>query len=180
MSDRPIRPLACYTSGGCRSRRRSRLLAPPAQSLSDGSNVDKVHPFLALLPERVLVLDGAMGTMIQACGLEEADFRGERFADWPSDLRGANDLLSLTQPDVIRKIHAEFIAAGADVIETNTFNAQAISLADYGLEDLSYEINLESAKLVREAIDADGDDRPRFVAGSLGPTNANRVDVAGM
>jgi 5-methyltetrahydrofolate--homocysteine methyltransferase len=134
--------------------------------------VDKVHPFLALLRERVLILDGAMGTMIQACGLEESQFRGERFVDWGSELRGANDLLCLTQPDVIRQIHAEFIAAGADVIETNTFNAQAISLADYGLEDLAYEINVEAARLVREAIDATGAGKPRFVAGSLGPTNA--------
>ena len=113
-----------------------------------------------------------MGTMIQACGLEESQFRGERFVDWGSELRGANDLLCLTQPDVIRQIHAEFIAAGADVIETNTFNAQAISLADYGLEDLAYEINVEAARLVREASDATGAGKPRFVAGSLGPANA--------
>ncbi len=131
-----------------------------------------MHPFLALLGQKVLILDGAMGTMIQACGLEEADFRGERFAQWQSDLRGANDLLCLTQPDVIRQIHADFITAGADVIETNTFNAQSISLADYGLEDLAYEINVAAARLVREAIDAASDGRPRFVAGSLGPTNA--------
>ena len=134
--------------------------------------MDKVHPFIALLRQRVLILDGAMGTMIQACGLEEEDFRGVRFADWKSELRGANDLLCLTRPDVIRRIHADFIAAGAEVIETNTFNAQAISLADYGLEELAYEINVAAAGLVREAIEATADGKPRFVAGSLGPTNA--------
>jgi len=131
-----------------------------------------VHPFLELLRERVLILDGAMGTMIQTYGLEEKDFRGERFADWNHELRGASDVLCLTQPKIIREIHAGFIEAGADVVETNTFNAQAISLADYGLEDLAYEINVEAARLVREAIDASADGRPCFVAGSMGPTNA--------
>ncbi len=130
------------------------------------------HPIERLLAERILVLDGAMGTMIQAHGLTEADYRGARFADWPSELKGNNDLLSLTRPDVIQGIHEAYLAAGADIVETNTFNANAISLADYRMEDLAYEINLESARLARAACDAHASpERPRFVAGVLGPTN---------
>jgi 5-methyltetrahydrofolate--homocysteine methyltransferase len=125
------------------------------------------------LTERILVLDGAMGTMIQRARLADGDYRGARFADWPRDLRGANDLLSLTRPDLIAAIHREYLAAGADIIETNTFNASAPSLADYGLEELVAEINLESARIARRVADevtaADG--RPRFVAGALGPTS---------
>ncbi|UFN46800.1 methionine synthase [Nocardioides okcheonensis] len=118
-----------------------------------------------------MVLDGAMGTAIQRDRPDEAGYRGERFADHPSDLVGNNDLLTLTQPQIIRTIHDEYLAAGADVIETNTFNANAVSLADYGLEDLAYELNLESARLARTAADAVAtDDRPRWVAGALGPT----------
>lgn len=124
------------------------------------------------MKRRIVVLDGAMGTMIQTYGLDESGFRGKRFADWGHELRGASDVLCLTQPDVIRQIHASFIDAGADVIETNTFNAQAISLSDYGLEDLTHEINVAGARLVRDAIDAAGDGKQRFIAGSLGPTNA--------
>ncbi len=125
-----------------------------------------------LLTERILILDGAMGTMIQKHGLEEADYRGERFADWSSELKGNNDLLSLTQPRIIRDIHAAYLEAGADIIETNTFNANATSMADYGMEDLVYELNLEGARLARAACDEAGsDDRPRFVAGVLGPTS---------
>src|SRR5690242_11864138 len=119
-------------------------------------------------------MDGAMGTMIQREGLGEADYRGERFADWESDLKGNNDLLSITQPDIIRAIHTAYLDAGADLIETNTFNAQRISLADYGMEDLAYELNLESARLARQACDAMNaktPDRPRWVLGALGPTN---------
>ena len=103
--------------------------------------------------ERILVLDGAMGTMIQAYRLGEDDYRGQRFADWSRDLKGNNDLLSLTQPDVIREIHRAFLDAGADIIETNTFNANRISQADYDLEEFAYEMNLESAKLARKAAD---------------------------
>ncbi|MBL6749358.1 MAG: methionine synthase [Nevskia sp.] len=126
----------------------------------------------ALARERILVLDGAMGTMIQRCKLGEADFRGERFKDWPRDLQGNNDLLVLTRPDVIRQIHRQYLAAGADIIETNTFNAQRISMADYGMEALAYEINLAAARLARaEADAASTPERPRFVAGALGPTN---------
>ncbi|WP_191280632.1 methionine synthase [Nocardioides flavus (ex Wang et al. 2016)] len=118
-----------------------------------------------------MVLDGAMGTAIQRDRPDESGYRGERFADHPSDLVGNNDLLTLTQPQIIRAIHEEYLAAGADIIETNTFNANAVSLADYGLEDLAYELNLESARLAREAADAVATpDRPRWVAGALGPT----------
>ncbi len=124
------------------------------------------------LTERILILDGAMGTMIQTYKLDEADYRGERFADWPSDLKGNNDLLSLTQPQIIRDIHTAYLEAGADIIETNTFNANSVSMADYGMEALAYEMNLESAKLARAAADAySTPDRPRFVAGVIGPTN---------
>jgi 5-methyltetrahydrofolate--homocysteine methyltransferase len=125
-----------------------------------------------LLRERILILDGAMGTMIQGYGLGEADYRGERFRDWPKDLKGNNDLLVLTQPQIIGEIHRKYLAAGADLIETNTFNAQRISLADYGMEDLAYEINLAAAKIARQAADElAAADRPRFVCGALGPTN---------
>lgn len=124
--------------------------------------------------ERILVLDGAMGTMIQACELTEEDYRGERFADHGAELRGNNDLLNLTRPDVVRDIHDRFLAAGADIIETNTFNATAISQADYDLGELAFEINRAGAEIAgaaaRQASERDPD-RPRFVAGSLGPTN---------
>ena len=123
---------------------------------------------------RILILDGAMGTMIQRRGLVEADYRGERFRDHPSDLRGNNDLLVLTRPDVIREIHEAYLAAGADLIETDTFNAQRVSQADYRLEAHCYELNLAAARLAREAADAWSErtpEKPRFVAGSIGPTN---------
>jgi len=125
------------------------------------------------LSERVLVIDGAMGTMIQTRGLSEADYRGERFRDHPRDLKGDNELLSLTRPDVIGAIHEGFLEAGADIIETNTFGSNAIAQADYGLEALCYELNLESARLARRSADAWSartPERPRFVAGAIGPT----------
>ncbi len=124
------------------------------------------------LSRRILVLDGAMGTMIQRYGLSEADFRGERFAEWPSDLQGNNDLLSLTQPDIIEAIHREYLEAGADLVETNTFSAQRISLADYDMADLAYELNVESARLARRAADTvtEATGRQRWVVGALGPT----------
>jgi methionine synthase I (cobalamin-dependent) len=106
-----------------------------------------------LLQKRILIIDGAMGTMIQRYKLSEADYRGERFKDWPSDIKGNNDLLCLTQPQIIKDIHKEYLEAGADILETNTFNAQRISLADYHMEDLAYEINLAAAKLARESIE---------------------------
>ncbi len=127
-----------------------------------------------LLARRILVIDGAMGTMIQRHELDEADYRGARFADHPSDLKGNNDLLVLTQPEIIRDIHADYLAAGADIVETNTFNANAISQADYGLESIVRELNRAAAQLAREAADAATratPDRPRLVAGTLGPTN---------
>jgi 5-methyltetrahydrofolate--homocysteine methyltransferase len=128
--------------------------------------------FYDLLKQRILILDGAMGTMIQRCNLGEADYRGERFADWPSDLKGNNDLLVLTKPEVIRDIHTRYLEAGADIIEANTFNATRVAMADYAMEDLSYEINVAAARLAREAADAvETDESPRFVAGILGPTN---------
>jgi 5-methyltetrahydrofolate--homocysteine methyltransferase len=132
---------------------------------------DATDALTAILSERIMVLDGAMGTAIQRERPDEAGYRGERFADHPSDLVGNNDLLTLTQPQLIRAIHDDYLAAGADVIETNTFNANAVSLSDYGLEDLAYELNVESARLARSAADAVATaDRPRFVAGALGPT----------
>jgi len=125
------------------------------------------------LAERILVLDGAMGTMIQRARLSDADYRGERFARWPRDLKGANDLLSLTRPGLIEAIHREYLEAGADIIETNTFNASAPSLADYGLQEFVGEINLASARIARRVADevAARTGRRRFVAGALGPTS---------
>jgi 5-methyltetrahydrofolate--homocysteine methyltransferase len=132
---------------------------------------DATEPLTAALRERILVIDGAMGTAIQRDRPSEAGYRGERFADWPSDLQGNNDLLTLTQPVIIAGIHREYLEAGADIIETNTFNATAISLADYGMEDLAFELNLEAARLARQVADeVSTADRPRYVAGALGPT----------
>ena len=126
-----------------------------------------------LAAERILVLDGAMGTMIQRHKFSEEDFRAERFADWKRDLKGNNDLLILTQPDVIRDIHLQYFRAGADIVETNTFSSTTIAQADYGMEALAYELNVEGARLARQAADVaqKEDGRPRFVAGTLGPTN---------
>jgi 5-methyltetrahydrofolate--homocysteine methyltransferase len=135
---------------------------------------DATADLTAALRERVLVLDGAMGTMIQAHGLSEADYRGERFADHGSDQQGNNDLLSLSQPELIREVHRKYLEAGADLLETNTFNAQRISLADYGMQDIAYEMNVAAASLARAEADAMTErtpDRPRWVLGTLGPTN---------
>ncbi len=128
---------------------------------------------MAALDERILLLDGAMGTMIQSFGLSEDDYRGERFADWDSDLKGNNDLLSITRPEVIRDIHKQFLDAGADVIETNTFNSNAPSMADYGMEALVGELNAAAARIARECADGHAAKvgEPRYVAGVLGPTN---------
>lgn len=133
---------------------------------------DATEELTAVLRERILVLDGAMGTAIQRDRPSEAEYRGERFADSEVDLAGANDLLTLTQPEIIAAIHREYLDAGADVIETNTFNATAISLADYGLQDLAYELNLEAARLARRVADevAEATGTPRYVGGALGPT----------
>ena len=125
----------------------------------------------AILEQRIAILDGAMGTMIQRFKLTEAQYRGERFADFPRDVKGNNELLSLTRPDVIRDIHEGYLAAGADLIETNTFGATSIAQDDYHMGHLAYEMNLESAKLARAACDKFSTaDKPRFVAGALGPT----------
>ncbi len=143
------------------------------------------------LESRILIIDGAMGTMIQRYKLEEADYRGERFKDWPSDLKGNNDLLSITRPDIIRAIHTEYLEAGADIIETNTFSSTAIAQADYNMQSLAYELNVASARVAREAIeelnaervtpnaktvnrsrnDAGSTVNPKFVAGAIGPMN---------
>jgi 5-methyltetrahydrofolate--homocysteine methyltransferase len=133
---------------------------------------DRTAELRQLLDRRILILDGAMGTMIQRYRLDEAAFRGARFASHPRDLKGANDILCLTNPQVVEEIHRQYLEAGADIIETNTFNAQAISLADYDLVEYAYDINLAAARLARSACDAvSTPERPRFVAGSLGPTN---------
>jgi 5-methyltetrahydrofolate--homocysteine methyltransferase len=127
-----------------------------------------------ILEKRIVILDGAMGTMIQRYKLSEEDYRGEKFKDHPTSLKGCNDLLCLTQPHIIREIHEAYLKAGADIIETNTFNATSISMADYQLEDFVYEINLAAAKIAKEAAEKFSTltpDKPRFVAGALGPTN---------
>src|SRR5690606_6724925 len=126
-----------------------------------------------LLRERIVVLDGAMGTMIQKHRFDEAAYRGERFADWHCDLKGNNDLLAITQPDAIRAIHRAYLDAGADIIETNSFNATRIAMADYDMQDLALEINVVAAQLARQAADAAMAEKPGrqcFVAGVLGPT----------
>lgn len=127
-----------------------------------------------ILQDRILILDGAMGTMLQRYNFSEEDFRGERFKDYPSALKGNNDLLSLTQPQAIAEIHRQYFEAGADIVETNTFSSTTIAMADYNLEDMVYELNFESAKIARQVADSftkDNPDKPRFVAGSMGPTN---------
>ncbi|QXP80273.1 MULTISPECIES: homocysteine S-methyltransferase family protein [Winogradskyella] len=126
------------------------------------------------LQKRILVLDGAMGTMLQQYSFKEEDFRGERFKDYPSPLQGNNDLLSLTQPEAIAEIHAKYFEAGADIVETNTFSGTTIAMADYDMENLVYELNFESAKIAKQVADKftkENPDQPRFVAGSIGPTN---------
>jgi len=137
--------------------------------------------FEQALKQRILILDGAMGSLIQTYKLDEAGYRGERFADWPSDVKGNNDLLVLTQPQIIKDIHKAYLEAGADIIETDTFNATSVSMADYGMEELVYEMNVAAAKVAREACDEfTSDDKPRFVAGGIGPCNRSAsvvVDV---
>jgi 5-methyltetrahydrofolate--homocysteine methyltransferase len=128
----------------------------------------------AAAEKRILIIDGAMGTMIQRYKLDEAGYRGERFKDWTRDVKGNNDLLVLTQPQIIGDIHEAYLEAGADILETNTFNAQAISLADYGMEEFAYEMNVAAAKIARAPADKwtkKTPDKPRFVAGAVGPTN---------
>ena len=127
-----------------------------------------------ILQNRILVLDGAMGTMLQAYKFSEEDFRGERFKDYPVSLKGNNDLLSITQPIAIKEIHAKYFEAGADIVETNTFSSTTIGMADYQMENLIYELNYQSAKLAKEVAVEFTKNEPhklRFVAGSIGPTN---------
>ena len=127
-----------------------------------------------VIKERILVLDGAMGTMIQAYNLKEEDFRGERFKNYSSSLKGNNDLLSITQPQIISEIHKKYLDSGADILETNTFSSNSISMADYNMEDLVYELNFESAKIAKKLSNEysiKDPSKPRFVAGSIGPTN---------
>lgn len=127
-----------------------------------------------LLENRILVIDGAMGTMIQRYKLEEPDFRGTRFANHPHPLKGNNDLLSITRPDIIQEIHEQYLEAGADILETNTFSGTSIAQADYSLQDLAYELNLRSAQIAKEAAEKftrSNPNKPRFVAGAIGPTN---------
>ncbi len=153
----------------------------PPFSLSDARSVtaertrgERLELLRTLLPTRILLLDGAMGTMIQRERLDEAAYRGTRFADWHRDLRGNNDLLAITRPELIGAIHAAYLHAGADILETNTFNSTSIAMADYGMESLAYELNVEGAKLARQVADSfevREPSRPRFVAGVLGPTN---------
>ena len=136
---------------------------------------DAQTPFERALNERIVVLDGAMGTMIQGYKLKEEDYRGARFADWPSDLKGNNDLLNITQPGIIKEIHKRFLKAGADVLETNTFSSTTVALADYGMEEFARELNVEGARIARRAVNEvlaeDPGRAPLFVAGAIGPTN---------
>ncbi len=135
------------------------------------SRTEQLH---SLITERILVLDGAMGTMIQRHKLEEEDYRGDRFKDWHCDLKGNNDLLVITRPDIIKGIHREYLDAGSDIIETDTFNAQAVSLADYDMQELAYEMNVAAAKVARQAVEeymADNPGTVKFVAGAIGPLN---------
>ena len=131
-----------------------------------------MHQIQKIARDRILILDGAMGSMLQDYRLDEAGYRGARFADWPHPLKGNNDLLNLSQPQIVEEIHSKYFAAGADMVETNTFNAQTVSMADYGMESLVRELNLAGARLARKAADAyTTPDKPRFVAGAIGPTN---------
>ncbi|MEL6591995.1 MAG: homocysteine S-methyltransferase family protein, partial [Bacteroidota bacterium] len=138
--------------------------------------IDKQAQLQALLAERILVMDGAMGTMIQRYKLQEDDYRGERFKDHPKPQKGNNDLLSLTRPDIIKAIHAQYLDAGSDIIETNTFSATRVAMGDYGMEDEVVNMNLASAQIAREVADeytARNPEKPRFVAGAIGPTNVS-------
>ena len=161
----------CRLTSLCQNENRGFRWQTDVNGATVSKKIDALYQQLA---QRIMVLDGGMGTMIQRCGLEEQAFRGSRFADWPCDLKGNNDLLVLSQPQVIREIHDAYLAAGADILETNTFNATSIAMADYRMESLAAEINLEAARLARACADAwtaKTPDRPRYVAGVLGPTN---------
>jgi len=138
----------------------------------DNARPKRITALKAALDQRILVLDGAAGTFIQGYELDEAGYRADRFADWPSDIKGNNDILILSRPDIVTDMHRAYLAAGADMIETNTFSATTIAQADYAMEELAFELNLEGARLARAAADeAATSERPRFVAGAIGPTN---------
>lgn len=133
---------------------------------------DRIAALKQALDERIVILDGAAGTFIQGYELDEAGYRGERFADWASDIKGNNDILNLSRPEIVREMHDAYFAAGADMVETNTFSATTIAQADYDMEALAYELNVEGARLARAAADAvSTPERPRYVAGAVGPTN---------
>jgi 5-methyltetrahydrofolate--homocysteine methyltransferase len=143
-------------------------------SNTNTSTLTSKSNILEAIKERILVLDGAMGTMLQRYNFSEEDFRGERFKDFPHSLKGNNDLLSITQPEAVKEVHRKYFQAGADIVETNTFSGTTIGMADYYLEDFVYELNYQSAKIAREVADeftAKNPEKPRFVAGSIGPTN---------
>src|SRR5919199_2259854 len=143
------------------------------ESTTNEEREARISKFRALLKQRIIILDCAMGTMIQSYGFSEEDYRGERFKDYPRELKGNNDLLSITQPQIIRDLHDAVLEVGADMLETNTFNSTSISQADYGMEDLVYELNYEAARIARGAADSYTEktpDKPRFVAGAFGPT----------
>ena len=138
------------------------------------SRKDRLEQLTSAFTSRILVLDGAMGTMIQSYGLDEAGYRGQRFKDWDRDVQGNNDILCLSQPDILLEIHQAYLNAGADILETNTFSSTSIAQADYGMEAFAKELNIESARIARKAcedVTAQSPGRPRFVAGALGPTN---------
>lgn len=145
------------------------------KNLKEVSNLQTQDSRLkTILKERILILDGAMGTMIQRYKLEEKDYRGERFKDWKHDVQGNNDLLNITQPQIIEAIHREYFAAGADIVETNTFSSTTIAMADYHMESLAYELNVEGARIAKKVANeftAKEPNKPRYVAGALGPTN---------
>lgn len=144
----------------------------PTPLTPDPARAARLEVFQAALKDRILVLDGAAGTFIQDYELDEAGYRGDRFADWEQDIKGNNDVLILSRPDIITDMHTAYLEAGADIIETNTFSATTIAQADYAMEALVYELNLEGARLARAAADAAATpERPRFVAGAMGPTN---------
>lgn len=137
-------------------------------------NCDYMSKLEEILSQKILILDGAMGTMLQEYRFTEEDFRGSRFSDWPVSLRGNNDLLSLTQPEAIAEIHRKYFLAGADIVETNTFSGTTIAMADYKMEELVYELNYESARIAKEVaveLTRENPEKPRFVAGAIGPTN---------
>src|SRR5882672_9992074 len=149
-------------------------LVPPLDPAMARRREARLARLEALLAERILLLDGAMGTMIQTYRLGESEYRGERFRDWPRDLKGNNDLLSLTQPAIISAIHDAYLAAGADIVETNSFNSTTVSMGDYGMESLAAELNVAAVRVARAAADlweSREPGRPRYVAGVLGPTN---------